>query len=135
MYYAAFDAGNYFVIPGSPSGACKLDNSMIVVEENFRVNMNLGAHDFVIAITGSQFRYKGLWVEHALVLQALFPLLAEFSVVDSSSPRLRIIVLSQDLTGNYTAALEVKFFFSNLYFIIKIGNFDGHKCLFVKSLK
>nr|GEX57349.1 glycosyl transferase, family 1 [Tanacetum cinerariifolium] len=33
MYYAAFDVGNYFVIPGYPFGACKLDNSTIVVEK------------------------------------------------------------------------------------------------------
>nr|GEX24543.1 putative glycosyl transferase family 1 protein [Tanacetum cinerariifolium] len=106
MYYAAFDAGNYFVIPGSPSGACKLDNSTIVLEESMRVNMNVEAWDFVIVITGSQFMYKGLWVEHALVLQALSPLLAEFPADDSSSQRLKIIILSQDLAGNYSAALE-----------------------------
>ncbi|PWA81348.1 glycosyl transferase, family 1 [Artemisia annua] len=106
MYYAAFDAGNYFVIPGSPSGACKLDNSTIVLEESMRVNMNIEARDFVIVITGSQFLYKGIWVEHALVLQALSPLLAEFPADDSSSQRLKIIILSQDLTGNYSAALE-----------------------------
>ncbi|KAI7740103.1 hypothetical protein M8C21_010321 [Ambrosia artemisiifolia] len=79
MYYAAFDAGNYFVIPGSPSEACKLR---------------------------SQFLYKGLWVEHALVLRALSPLLAEFPVEDGLSQRLRIVILSQDLTGNYSAAIE-----------------------------
>ncbi|KAI3818540.1 hypothetical protein L1987_12350 [Smallanthus sonchifolius] len=106
MYYAAFDAGNYFVIPGSPSKACKLDNSMIVHKESLRVNMNFGARDFVIAITGSQFLYKGLWVEHALVLQALSPLLAEFPVDDSLSQQLKIIILSQDLMGNYSAAIE-----------------------------
>ncbi|XP_024988831.1 uncharacterized protein LOC112523447 [Cynara cardunculus var. scolymus] len=106
MFYAAFDAGNYFVIPGSPSGACKLDNSTNVLQESLRVNMNIGDRDFVIAITGSQFLYKGLWLEHALVLQALSPLLAEFPVDDSLSPRLRIIILSQDLTGNYSEAIK-----------------------------
>ncbi|XP_076934702.1 uncharacterized protein LOC143601086 [Bidens hawaiensis] len=106
MYYAAFDAGNYFVIPGFPSKACKLDNSLIVSEENLLKNMNFGAHDLVIAITGSQFMYKGLWVEHALILQALSPLLAEFNADDNSSQRLRIIFLSQDLSGNYSAAIE-----------------------------
>ncbi|MFS8027277.1 putative glycosyl transferase, family 1 [Helianthus anomalus] len=106
MYYAAFDAGNYFVIPGFPSNACKLDNSMTVFEENLRKNMNIGAHDLVIAITGSQFLYKGFWVEHALVLQALSPLLAEFNADDNTSQHLRIIFLSQDLSGNYSAAIE-----------------------------
>ncbi|XP_071735917.1 uncharacterized protein [Rutidosis leptorrhynchoides] len=106
MYYSAFDAGNYFVIPGSPSRACKLDDSVTVNEQNVRLRMNIGARDFVIAVTGSQFLYKGLWVEHALVLQALSPLLTEFHINDSSSPQLKIIILSQDLTSNYSAALE-----------------------------
>ncbi|KAK1425246.1 hypothetical protein QVD17_20594 [Tagetes erecta] len=106
VYYAAFDAGNYFVIPGFSSKACRSDNSVVVVEENLRGNMNFGAHDLVIAITGSQFLYKGLWVEHALVLQALLPLLAEFSLDGSLSQRLRIIILSQDLNGNYSSAIE-----------------------------
>ncbi|KAI3719500.1 hypothetical protein L6452_20400 [Arctium lappa] len=106
MFYAAFDAGNYFVIPGSPCGACKLDNSTTVLQESLRVNMNIEDRDFVIAITGSQFLYKGLWLEHALVLQALSPLLAEFPVDDGLSPRLRIIILSQDLTGNYSEAIK-----------------------------
>lgn len=107
MFYAPFDAGNYFVIPGSPSNACKLDNSTTVLEENLRVNMNIGAHDFVITITGSQFLYKGLWLEHALVLQALSPLLAQFPVDDdSSSPHLKIIILNQDITRNYSSAIE-----------------------------
>ncbi|KAL8268562.1 hypothetical protein R6Q59_002360 [Mikania micrantha] len=106
MYYAAFDAGNYFVIPGFPFKACKVDKSMTVFEENIRGNMNFGANDLVIAITGSQFLYKGIWVEHALVLQALSPLLAEFNVADNASQRLRIIMLSHHLNGNYSAAIE-----------------------------
>ncbi|KAJ9563366.1 hypothetical protein OSB04_008526 [Centaurea solstitialis] len=106
MFYAAFDAGNYFVVPGSPSGACKLDNSSSVLQESVRVNMNIADRDLVVAITGSQFLYKGLWVEHALVLKALLPLLAEFPIDNGSSPRLRIIILSQDSTGNYSEAIK-----------------------------
>ncbi|KAI3829257.1 hypothetical protein L1987_03376 [Smallanthus sonchifolius] len=106
MFYAAFDAGNYFVVPGTPSGTCKVDNSTIIHEENVRVNMNIGINDFVVGIVGSDFLYKGIWLEHALVLKALLPLLAKFPVGDSSSPRLKIIILSQDLTGNYSAAME-----------------------------
>ncbi|KAK1418660.1 hypothetical protein QVD17_27805 [Tagetes erecta] len=106
MFYAAFDSGNYFVVPGTPCRTCKADNSAIIHEENARANMNIGIDDFVVGIVGSEFLYKGLWLEHALVLKALLPLLAKFPVGDSSSPRLRIIVLSQDLTGNFTAALE-----------------------------
>lgn len=120
MYYAAFDAGNYFVIPGFPSKACGSDNSVVVVEENLRGNMNFGAHDLVIAITGSQFLYKGLWVEHALILQALLPLLSEFNVDDSLSQRLRVVILSQDLNGNYSAAIEVLYLNSDTLNLTRI---------------
>ncbi|KAI3693411.1 hypothetical protein L6452_33246 [Arctium lappa] len=106
MFYAAFDAGNYFVVPGSTSGACKIDNSTIVYEDNLRANMNISANDFVVAIVGSEFLYNGIWLEHALVLQALLPLLAKFDVGDSLSPHLKIVILSRGLTGNYSAAME-----------------------------
>ncbi|XP_076934228.1 uncharacterized protein LOC143600416 [Bidens hawaiensis] len=106
MFYAAFDAGNYFVVPGTPSVTCKVDNPTVIHEENTRVNMNIGIDDFVVGIVGSEFLYKGIWLEHALVLKALLPLLAKFPVGDSSSPRLKIIVFSQDLTNNYSAAME-----------------------------
>ncbi|GKD56848.1 hypothetical protein Tco_1290235 [Tanacetum coccineum] len=50
MFYVVFDAGNHFVVPGYPSGACKTDNSTIIHEENLRVNMNIGVEDFVVGI-------------------------------------------------------------------------------------
>ncbi|KAL4586124.1 hypothetical protein LXL04_010755 [Taraxacum kok-saghyz] len=103
MFYAPFDAGNYFVIPGSPSWGCKLQNSAAVLEENMKIG---GDNDFIITITGSQFLYKGIWLEHALVLQSLLPLLAKFPVDDTSSPHLKIIILSQDLTRNYSSAIQ-----------------------------
>ncbi|KVH91086.1 hypothetical protein Ccrd_006880 [Cynara cardunculus var. scolymus] len=106
MFYAAFDAGNYFVVPGSTSGACKIDNSTIIYEENLRENMNISNDEFVVAIVGSEFLYNGIWLEHALVLQALLPLLTKFRVGDSLSPHLKIVILSRDLTGNYSAAME-----------------------------
>lgn len=98
--------GNYFVIPGSPAEIWEADNFMSLPKENLRVNMDIGPHDFVIAIVGSQILYRGLWVEHSLVLQALLPLLADFP---SANSRLKIIILSGDLTGNYSASVEVNF--------------------------
>ncbi|XP_076903465.1 uncharacterized protein LOC143558524 [Bidens hawaiensis] len=105
MFYASFDAGNYFVVPGTPV-TCKVDNPTVIHDENARVNMNIGIDDFVVGIVGSEFLYKGIWLEHALVLKALLPLLAKFPVGDSSTPCIKIIVFSQDLTSNYSAAME-----------------------------
>ncbi|XP_071691095.1 uncharacterized protein [Rutidosis leptorrhynchoides] len=106
MLYAAFDTGNYFVVPGSPSEVCDVDNTAIVHNQNVRSNMNIGENDFVVGIVGSELLYKGMWVEHALVLKALQPLLARFPIDDDSSPRLKIVILSHDWTGNYRVAME-----------------------------
>ena len=69
--------------------------------------MGLATDDFVVAIVGSQFMYKSLWLEHALILQAVKPLITEFIPGNGSSSGLKIFVLTGDSTGNYTKAVEV----------------------------
>ena len=77
-------------------------------KDNLRVNVGYGPKDVIIAIVGSQFLYKGMWLGHAIVLRALQPLLADFTLnKDNSSAQLRIIVHSGELTNNYSVALEV----------------------------
>ncbi|GAV75395.1 Glycos_transf_1 domain-containing protein [Cephalotus follicularis] len=106
IIYSAFDAGNYYVIPGSPVEAWKANTITELHKDDLRVKMGYGPEDFVIAIVGSQFLYKGLWLEHALVLQALLPLFADFSFEGNSSSHLKVLVLSGDSTGNYSVAVE-----------------------------
>ncbi|GAB4861658.1 hypothetical protein Ancab_036910 [Ancistrocladus abbreviatus] len=105
MIYSPLDSGNYYVIPGAPTEAWEADNLM-VREEHFREKMGLGSDDFVVAIVGSQFLYKGLWLEHALILQALMPVLEKFPSEANSSSLLKIFVLTGDSTRNYTEAVE-----------------------------
>ncbi|XP_059636106.1 uncharacterized protein LOC132278330 [Cornus florida] len=106
MLYAACDSGNYFVIPGSPDEAWEADKYMLLYQNNLRREMDYGLDDFVIAIVGSQFLYTGLWLEHAFILQALLPLLADFSSVNNYSSHLKIVILTGDSTGNYSMAVE-----------------------------
>lgn len=106
MLYAACDTGNYFVIPGSPANACEANNSMVIDKETERVKMHFEPEDLVIVIVGSQLLYRGLWLEQALVLQAILPLLADLPVDDNSNSHLKIIILSGDTTGNYSVAME-----------------------------
>lgn len=92
---------------------------MALQKDNLRISMGYGPEDVVIAIVGSQFLYKGMWLGHAVVLQALSPLLADFPISkDNSSAQLRIIVHSGELSSNYSVALEV-YFFSFLFFLSK----------------
>ncbi|KDP28542.1 hypothetical protein JCGZ_14313 [Jatropha curcas] len=105
MMYSAFDAGNYYVIPGSPAEAWEAD-VMALYKDNVRLKMGYGPDDVVIAIVGGQFLYRGLWLEHALILQALLPAFQDFPFDDNSNSHLKIIVLSGNSTSNYSVAVE-----------------------------
>ncbi|XP_047153515.1 uncharacterized protein LOC124825022 [Vigna umbellata] len=107
MIYSTFDAGNFFVIPGSPAEALEAEAFMALHKDNMRVNMGYDPEDVIIAIVSSQFLYKGMWLGHAIVLRALEPLVTDFPInKDNASARLRIIVHSRELTNNYSVALE-----------------------------
>uniref|UniRef100_A0A6N2MD68 Glycosyl transferase family 1 domain-containing protein n=1 Tax=Salix viminalis TaxID=40686 RepID=A0A6N2MD68_SALVM len=106
MMYSAFDTGNYYVIPASPAEIWETETTMALYNDEIHVKMGHQPNDFVIAIVGSQFLYRGLWLEHALVLKALLPVFTIFSLDNNSKSHLKIIVLSGDPTGNYSAAVE-----------------------------
>ncbi|KAF8379630.1 hypothetical protein HHK36_029072 [Tetracentron sinense] len=107
MLYATFDAGNYFVVPGSPTAAWEADKFMALYnKDDLRVKMGYGHDDFVIAIVGSQFFYSGSWLEHALILQALLPLFADFPSDNNSNSHLKIVILSGNSTSNYHVTME-----------------------------
>ncbi|KAL3615682.1 hypothetical protein CASFOL_041343 [Castilleja foliolosa] len=101
--YSVCDPGNYFVITGSPEEAWKADRQSVSAKDNQRLKTGYRPNDFVVAVVGSQLSYKGMWLEHAFVLQALHPLLAEF---DGSSSRLKIIVSAANSIGNYSKIVE-----------------------------
>ncbi|XP_042043834.1 uncharacterized protein LOC121789431 [Salvia splendens] len=103
IVYSMCDPGNYFVISGSPEEAWKADRQKALVKENIPPNVEYGPDDFVIAVVGSQLSYRGLWLEHAFVLKALYPLYKDFG--DSSS-RLKIIISTGDSTSNYSSIVE-----------------------------
>ncbi|MED6112412.1 hypothetical protein PIB30_061490 [Stylosanthes scabra] len=107
MIYSTFDAGNFYVIPGSPAESIEADAYISLQKDDLRIKLGYGSEDVIIAIVGSQFMYKGMWLGHAIVLEALSPLLSDFPLgKDNSSAQLRIIVHSMELTSNYSVALE-----------------------------
>ena len=109
MMYSTFDAGNFFVIPGSPTEAWNAHNSKDpeTVRDNLRRDMGYSHQDIVITVVGSELLYRGLWLEHSIVLQALSPLLEDFSSDDDLLSHLKIIVLSGYSMTNYSSAIEV----------------------------
>lgn len=95
ILYSEFDAGNFYVIPGSPEEAWKAKNLEFPRKD-----------DMVISIVGSQFLYKGQWLEHALLLEALRPLFSGYNS-ESYSSHLKITVLGGETISNYSVAIEV----------------------------
>lgn len=103
MAYSTCDPGNYVVIPGSPAEAWKVDKLLASYKLNPELKLSYGPNEFVVAIVGSQVQYRGQWLEHALVLQALYPVFQDFS---SSDSHLRIIILAGDHESNYSRVVE-----------------------------
>ncbi|XP_073119613.1 uncharacterized protein [Henckelia pumila] len=103
MAYSICDPGNYLVIPGSPLEAWKAEKLMVSYGDYAPLPMESGTHDFIVAVVGYQLLYKGLWLEHALVLQALYPLLTGFR---NSSSSLKIVVLAGYPTSSYKKVVE-----------------------------
>lgn len=110
MTYSACDPGNYIVFPGSPAEAWEADKFLDLHKDSLRMKLEYGRDDFLVAIVGSQLMYKGLWLEHALVLQALYPVFVDFQSSDTLNSHLKIIILTGDLAGNYSSTVEVQQF-------------------------
>ncbi|CAN6443902.1 unnamed protein product [Victoria cruziana] len=107
MMYAAFDSGNYMVIPGSSVESWEasiykaLSGGRVV-----RAEMGYTDEDFVIVIIGSQLLYSGMWLEHSLVMKALVPLLGQIHNSNSSDSRLKIAIVSGNSTSTYKVSLQ-----------------------------
>lgn len=125
MMYSAFDAGNYFVIPGLPTEALGADTFLAFQNgHDVRGSLGFGADDFLVAIVGSRFSYSGMWIERALILKALAPLLQQFLSVNMHS-RLKIGILSDNSSTAYETSIEVVMFISFISFCsVYIFNVD-----------
>lgn len=107
MMYSAFDVGNYFVIPSSVTEAWRASNLLSLQNgHDLRVKMGCRSGDFLIAIVGSQFSYSGMWLEYALVLQALAPLLKGIASDDTYYTQLKVGISSANSSDTYKMAME-----------------------------
>ncbi|KAL6534773.1 hypothetical protein OROGR_013448 [Orobanche gracilis] len=104
MAYSVCNPGNYFVIQGSPEEAWKADKQMLLMKDNpILKKLEYGSDDLIVVVVGSQLSYRCMWLDHAFILQALYPIFTEFG--DSSS-RLKIIISAGDSNGNYSKIVE-----------------------------
>ncbi|XP_062215596.1 uncharacterized protein LOC133916100 [Phragmites australis] len=107
VMYAAFDSGNYFVIPGSPAEACQADSFIAKSNhQDVRISLGLGPKDFLIAIVGTPFSYGGNLMEGALVLQAVGPLLQQYRSENSTQSELKVRIFTGNITEKHWMTLE-----------------------------
>jgi hypothetical protein len=103
-----FDSGNFYVIPGSSPEVLKAN---VVLKNNNGIEMRqkygFNPDDFIIAMVGSHFVYSGIMLEHAVVLKALALLLKQFRSKNGTLCRLKVQILSSNLTDDYKMAIEV----------------------------
>ncbi|KAK4793611.1 hypothetical protein SAY86_024046 [Trapa natans] len=102
--FSAFDSGNFLAVSGSPAAALDADSVLSLSGRQSYEEISLGSGDFVIGIVCSQFFYKGLWLEHALLLKAIKPLLADLGEVSAS--HVRILIFCGTSSSKYSVALE-----------------------------
>ncbi|XP_062205911.1 uncharacterized protein LOC133907830 [Phragmites australis] len=107
VMYAAFDSGNYFVIPGSPAEAFQADSFIAKSYlQDARITLGLGPKDFLISIVGTQFSYGRNLMEEALVLQAIGPLLQHYRSENSTQSELKVRIFTGNITEKHWMALE-----------------------------
>ncbi|KAJ4797339.1 UDP-Glycosyltransferase superfamily protein [Rhynchospora pubera] len=107
LIYSPFDSGNFYVIPGSPAEVLRAD--AVLKNKNdvsMRQKYGFNPDDFIVSVVGSHFLYSGIMLEHAVVLKALAPLLKQFRSKNETHSRLKVRILSSNLTDAYKVAIE-----------------------------
>lgn len=117
--YAAFDSGNYFVIPGSPSEVFQADSFIAKpYYQDARISLGLSPKDFLIAIVGTPFSYGENLVEEVLVLQAVSPLLQQYRSENSTESELKMRIFTGNITEKHRMVLEVMIYAFSFCFIM-----------------
>ncbi|KAH7388539.1 hypothetical protein KP509_16G080800 [Ceratopteris richardii] len=76
MMHTLLDTGNYFVVPGSPKDIWDVKAyTKLHIREDVRKALGCSSTDIVLTIVGSPFTYKGIWREHAMIMQAVLSIL------------------------------------------------------------
>eukprot|EP00250_Pteridium_aquilinum_P016552 c23159_g1_i1 orf=709-3948(-) len=105
MKYSQFDTGNFFVLPGSPIYEWEAEDFMSMhTREEVRGALNLSVHDIAVAVVGSPFSYKSAWREHAIIMQAILPLV---STTQNGGFSIKLFFWSVGSVNGYNRALQI----------------------------
>lgn len=109
MMHTLLDTGNFFVIPGFPVDAWEVKSYIIShTRDEVRRSFGLRSKDIALVVVGSPFTYKGVWREHAIIMQGVLPVLNELIQANNEDAfSLKLIFASGNPTSNYGDVLQI----------------------------
>ncbi|KAF5467003.1 hypothetical protein F2P56_016877 [Juglans regia] len=108
MLYSVLDAGNFFVIPGSPVDVWAAESySNTHSKYQLRKNNGFSTDDMLVVVIGSSFFYTDISWEYAVAMHAIGPLLIKYAKRTDLGGFFKFVFLCGNSTDGYDDALQV----------------------------
>lgn len=109
MMHTLLDTGNFLVVPGSPKDVWDVKSYMKShSRDRLRQAFGFTSEDIVLTIVGSPFSYKGVWREHAMVMQSVLPMLDKTSqVYNKDGTALKLLFVGSNSGSSYGSVIQV----------------------------
>eukprot|EP00250_Pteridium_aquilinum_P011154 c19869_g1_i2 orf=453-2816(-) len=102
MMHTLLDTGNFLVIPGSPKDVWDVKSYMkLYNRDRLRQALGISSKDIVFTIVGSPFTYKGIWREHAMIMQSVWPMHKK------DGPALKLLFVGSNSGSSYSNVIQV----------------------------
>ncbi|KAI5063832.1 hypothetical protein GOP47_0020502 [Adiantum capillus-veneris] len=109
MMHTLLDTGNFLVFPGSPKDTWDVKSYMKLQKRgNVRQALGFSPRDTVLTVVGSPFTYKGVWREHAMIMQAVLPIFEKNKKMNrKDDPALKLIFVGSNSGRSYSKVVQV----------------------------
>lgn len=109
MMHTLLDTGNFLVISGSPKDAWDVKSYVKShSRDELRQALGLKLEDVVLTVVGSPFTYKGVWREHAMIMQSVFPIFNKMTQVNKKEgPALKLLFVGSNPASSYGHVVQV----------------------------
>lgn len=107
MLYSVLDAGNFFVIPGSPADVWAVE-AYSKSHEKYQLRKENGflKDEIVVVVVGSSFFYNELSWDYAVAMHDVGPLLIKYARRNSVEGSFKFVFLCGNSTDGYNDALQ-----------------------------
>ncbi|XP_041022007.1 uncharacterized protein LOC121263265 isoform X2 [Juglans microcarpa x Juglans regia] len=107
MLYSVLDAGNFFVIPGSPVDVWAAESySNTHSKYQLRKNNGFSTDDMLVLVIGGSFFYNDISWEYAVAMHAIGPLLIKHAKRTDLGGSFKFVFLCGNSTDGYDDALQ-----------------------------